>query len=145
MDDALTNDPRFAATTIVVIDFEGLIPAGQPAEPIEVPALALHPLDGGLVELQRRQVPPWHGHLQQGYVLGRQGRFRRRQVLRRHGYLQRRGVLPGDSRLCQGDILWRGSQVHRCDGSRPRGLAGRSRVSRARWCHPCCGLVTAAR
>ncbi|AGJ59561.1 hypothetical protein F750_7137 (plasmid) [Streptomyces sp. PAMC 26508] len=70
MDDALTNDPRFAATTIVVIDFEGLTPAGQPAEPIEVPALALHPLDGGLVELQRRQVPPWHGPFNKATFLG---------------------------------------------------------------------------
>ncbi|MFD9142700.1 hypothetical protein ACFVY7_18130 [[Kitasatospora] papulosa] len=70
MDDALTNDPRLAATTIVVIDFEGLTPAGQPAEPIEVPALALHPLDGGLVELQRRQVPPWHGPFNKATFLG---------------------------------------------------------------------------
>lgn len=41
--DALTHDPRFAAMTFVVIDFEGLTPAGRPAEPIEVAALALRP------------------------------------------------------------------------------------------------------
>ncbi|WP_327740482.1 3'-5' exonuclease (plasmid) [Streptomyces nojiriensis] len=50
---ALTNDPRFAATTLVVIDFEGLTPAGRPAEPIEVAALALRPVDGRLLETGR--------------------------------------------------------------------------------------------
>ncbi|MFE7588153.1 exonuclease domain-containing protein, partial [Kitasatospora sp. NPDC057512] len=35
----LMRDPRFADTTLVVIDFEGLTPAGRPAEPIEVAAL----------------------------------------------------------------------------------------------------------
>ncbi|MEU5257118.1 3'-5' exonuclease [Streptomyces longwoodensis] len=50
---ALTDDPRFAATTFVVIDFEGLTPAGRPAEPIEVAALALRPRNGQLVEIGR--------------------------------------------------------------------------------------------
>lgn len=50
---ALTDDPRFAAMTFVVIDFEGLTPAGRPAEPIEVAAVALRPLDGRLVETGR--------------------------------------------------------------------------------------------
>ncbi len=36
---ALT-DPQFLATTLVVIDFETLTPAGRPAEPIEVAAIA---------------------------------------------------------------------------------------------------------
>ncbi|TLQ39480.1 3'-5' exonuclease [Streptomyces marianii] len=39
--------------TFVVIDFEGLTPAGRPAEPIEVAALTLRPLDGRLVEIGR--------------------------------------------------------------------------------------------
>ncbi|MGW5927709.1 3'-5' exonuclease [Streptomyces anulatus] len=51
--DALMNDPRFAATTFVVIDFEGLTPAGRPAEPIEVATLALRPVDDRLVEIGR--------------------------------------------------------------------------------------------
>ncbi|WP_308409270.1 3'-5' exonuclease [Streptomyces sp. BV129] len=51
--DALMNDPRFVATTLVVIDFEGLTPAGRPAEPIEVAVLALRPADGELVEVGR--------------------------------------------------------------------------------------------
>lgn len=38
---ALTDDPRFTATTFVVIDRGGLAPAGRPVEPIEVAALAL--------------------------------------------------------------------------------------------------------
>ncbi|MFI1189418.1 PolC-type DNA polymerase III [Streptomyces californicus] len=49
----LTSDPRFAAMTLVVIDFEGLTPAGRPAEPIEVAALALHTREGRLVEVGR--------------------------------------------------------------------------------------------
>ncbi|WP_316527572.1 3'-5' exonuclease [Kitasatospora brasiliensis] len=49
----LTQDPRFAATTFVVIDFEGLTPAGRPAEPIEVAALALRADGGRLVEAGR--------------------------------------------------------------------------------------------
>ncbi|MEU2232567.1 3'-5' exonuclease [Streptomyces vietnamensis] len=47
------SDPRFAATTFVVIDFEGLTPAGRPAEPIEVAALTLRPQGGRLVEIGR--------------------------------------------------------------------------------------------
>ncbi|MFJ7063144.1 PolC-type DNA polymerase III [Streptomyces microflavus] len=49
----LTSDPRFAAMTFVVIDFEGLTPAGRPAEPIEVAALALRPRQGQLAEVGR--------------------------------------------------------------------------------------------
>ncbi|MFI9210297.1 PolC-type DNA polymerase III [Streptomyces sp. NPDC053253] len=51
--DALMNDPRFASTTIAVIDFEGLTPAGRPAEPIEVAVLTLRPEAGRLVETGR--------------------------------------------------------------------------------------------
>ncbi|MFF4859931.1 PolC-type DNA polymerase III [Streptomyces rubiginosohelvolus] len=50
---SLTSDPRFTAMTIVVIDFEGLTPAGRPAEPIEVAALALRAREGRLVEVGR--------------------------------------------------------------------------------------------
>ena len=38
---SLTEDPAFLATTFVVIDFETTTPAGYPAQPIEVAALAL--------------------------------------------------------------------------------------------------------
>lgn len=38
---SLTQDPAFLATTFVVIDFETTTPAGLPAQPIEVAALAL--------------------------------------------------------------------------------------------------------
>jgi DNA polymerase-3 subunit epsilon len=38
---SLTQDPAFLATTFVVIDFETTTPAGYPAQPIEVAALAL--------------------------------------------------------------------------------------------------------
>ncbi|GGV08102.1 hypothetical protein GCM10010275_55370 [Streptomyces litmocidini] len=51
--DALVNDPRFAAMTFLVVDFEGLTPAGRPAEPIEVAALALRPVGDRLVEVGR--------------------------------------------------------------------------------------------
>lgn len=47
------NDPRFAGTTLLVIDFEGLTPAGRPAEPVEVAVLALRPRGGRLVEVGR--------------------------------------------------------------------------------------------
>jgi DNA polymerase-3 subunit epsilon len=51
--DELTADERFAALTLVVLDFEGLTPAGRPAEPIEVAALALRPTGGRLAEAGR--------------------------------------------------------------------------------------------
>ncbi|MFB7026579.1 MULTISPECIES: glycosyltransferase family 2 protein [unclassified Streptomyces] len=54
---ALMAGPRFAVTTLVVIDFEGLTPAGRPAEPIEVAAPALHPVAGRLVEVGRFEEP----------------------------------------------------------------------------------------
>jgi DNA polymerase-3 subunit epsilon len=38
---SLTEDPVFLSTTFVVIDFEATTPAGHPAQPIEVAALAL--------------------------------------------------------------------------------------------------------
>lgn len=38
---SLTDDPAFLAVTWVVIDFESTTPAGYPAQPIEVAALAL--------------------------------------------------------------------------------------------------------
>ncbi|MCX5395319.1 PolC-type DNA polymerase III [Streptomyces sp. NBC_00094] len=50
---ALMNDPHFAGTTLLVIDFEGLTPAGRPAEPVEVAVLALRPMGGRLVEVGR--------------------------------------------------------------------------------------------
>ncbi|MEU7327979.1 3'-5' exonuclease [Streptomyces parvus] len=50
---SLTSDLRFAAMTCVVIDFEGLTPAGRPAEPIEVAALALRTREDQLVEVGR--------------------------------------------------------------------------------------------
>ncbi|MGQ4402659.1 exonuclease domain-containing protein [Streptomyces hayashii] len=51
--EALMDDPRFAGTTLLVIDFEGLTPIGRPAEPVEVAAPALRPMDGRLVEVGR--------------------------------------------------------------------------------------------
>ena len=47
--DVLLADPRFAAHTFVVMDFEGLTPTGRPPEPIEVAALALR-VRGGVLE-----------------------------------------------------------------------------------------------
>ena len=47
---SLTEDPAFLATTFVVIDFESTTPAGYPAQPIEVAALALRYRQGA-----------WHG------------------------------------------------------------------------------------
>jgi DNA polymerase III subunit epsilon len=38
---SLTEDPAFLSTTFVVIDFEATTPAGHPAQPVEVAALAL--------------------------------------------------------------------------------------------------------
>jgi DNA polymerase-3 subunit epsilon len=43
---SLTGDPAFLATTFVVIDFETTTPAGYPAQPIEVAALALRYTQG---------------------------------------------------------------------------------------------------
>ncbi|MFD0396495.1 PolC-type DNA polymerase III [Kitasatospora sp. NPDC127121] len=51
--DALMHDPRFAVTTFLVTDFETVTPAGRPAEPIEVAALALRPSGGRLAEVGR--------------------------------------------------------------------------------------------
>ncbi|MFH8257695.1 PolC-type DNA polymerase III [Streptomyces roseolus] len=51
--DELLRDPRFATTTFVVIDFEGLTPAGRPPEPIEVAALTLRPAGSRLQEVGR--------------------------------------------------------------------------------------------
>ncbi|MDW4916275.1 3'-5' exonuclease [Streptomyces californicus] len=42
--------------TFVVIDFEGLTPAGRPAEPIEVAALALRTRESRLVEVGRYEA-----------------------------------------------------------------------------------------
>ncbi len=47
------EDRRFAALTLIVIDFETLTPAGRPAEPTEVAAIALRPSGGRLVEAGR--------------------------------------------------------------------------------------------
>ncbi|CAM5273105.1 NUDIX hydrolase (plasmid) [Streptomyces viridifaciens] len=49
----LLQDPRFNDLTLIVIDFEGLTPAGRPAEPTEVAALALRPDGERLVEVGR--------------------------------------------------------------------------------------------
>ncbi len=49
----LLRDPSLTALTLIVIDFEGLTPAGRPAEPTEVAALALRPEHGHLVEVGR--------------------------------------------------------------------------------------------
>ncbi len=43
----LTQDHAFRGTTFVVIDFEATTPAGYPAQPTEVAALALRYSDGG--------------------------------------------------------------------------------------------------
>ncbi|MFB8766886.1 3'-5' exonuclease [Nocardiopsis alba] len=50
---SLTDDPDFRATTFVVIDFEATTPAGHPAQPIEVAALALRYEQGDWVEVGR--------------------------------------------------------------------------------------------
>ncbi|MEU4783200.1 3'-5' exonuclease [Nocardiopsis alba] len=50
---SLTDDPDFLATTYVVIDFEATTPAGHPAQPIEVAALALRYEHGGWAEAGR--------------------------------------------------------------------------------------------
>jgi|SRR5579884_326401 len=42
---ALIRDPRFVATTFIVLDFESTTPAGQPPEPIEVAAVGLRRAD----------------------------------------------------------------------------------------------------
>jgi DNA polymerase-3 subunit epsilon len=47
---SLYRDLVARGTTLVVIDFEALTPAGRPAEPTEVAALALTPRGGNLVE-----------------------------------------------------------------------------------------------
>lgn len=49
----LTQDPDFLATTFVVIDFETTTPAGHPAQPIEVAALALRYQEGTWKEAGR--------------------------------------------------------------------------------------------
>lgn len=49
----LTEDPAFLATTFVVIDFEATTPAGYPAQPIEVAALALRYEAGAWTEVGR--------------------------------------------------------------------------------------------
>jgi DNA polymerase-3 subunit epsilon len=57
------SDPRFAATTFVVVDFEASTPAGFPAEPIEVGAVMLRPHRSVLVEVGRFEAlmrPPPH-------------------------------------------------------------------------------------
>lgn len=50
---ALTEDPAFQDTTFVVIDFEATTPAGRPAQPIEVAALALQRTSTGWTESGR--------------------------------------------------------------------------------------------
>lgn len=50
---ALTEDPAFQDTTFVVIDFEATTPAGYPAQPIEVAALALRYTPTGWTESGR--------------------------------------------------------------------------------------------
>jgi DNA polymerase-3 subunit epsilon len=52
---AVLSDPAFTQTTFVVIDFEALTPAGRPAEPIEVAAIAGRFHDGTWAESARFQ------------------------------------------------------------------------------------------
>ncbi|WP_188196649.1 3'-5' exonuclease [Nonomuraea sp. SYSU D8015] len=54
--DPLLNDPDLIRHTYIVIDFEALTPAGRPAVPVEVAALALTVKDGDLAELWRYQA-----------------------------------------------------------------------------------------
>lgn len=49
--DALLD--RLAEVTFIVIDFEALTPAGRPAEPVEVAAIAIRPQYGELAESDR--------------------------------------------------------------------------------------------
>lgn len=49
----LTHDPAFLTTTFVIIDFEATTPAGHPAQPIEVAALALRHEEGVWKEVGR--------------------------------------------------------------------------------------------
>jgi DNA polymerase-3 subunit epsilon len=53
MDASTTLLARLAAVTFIVIDFEALTPAGQPAEPTEIAAIAFRPKDGRLAEQAR--------------------------------------------------------------------------------------------
>lgn len=60
---AFADDPAFAASTLIVIDFEGTTPAGFPAEPIEVGAVVLRPAGAVLAEVGRFEAlmrPPAH-------------------------------------------------------------------------------------
>ncbi len=59
----LINDPELAATSFVVLDFEGTTPAGYPPEPIEVAAVGLQFRDGTWQQTARFQAlirPPAH-------------------------------------------------------------------------------------
>jgi DNA polymerase III subunit epsilon len=63
VDQDLTSDPAFAATTYVVIDFETTTPAGHRPEPIEVAALALRVDGSRMAEVFRYEAlirPPGH-------------------------------------------------------------------------------------
>jgi hypothetical protein len=53
----LTEAPAFLATTFVVIDFETTTPAGYPAQPIEVAALALSYEEGAWRAVGRSDAP----------------------------------------------------------------------------------------
>ena len=60
------DDPAFAATRFVVIDFEGTTPAGCPAEPMEVGAVILRPTPGGMECVSRFEAlirPPAYAPL----------------------------------------------------------------------------------
>ncbi|MEV4708695.1 3'-5' exonuclease [Actinoplanes sp. NPDC049316] len=60
------DDPAFATTRFVIIDFEGTTPAGCPAEPIEVGAVILRPTPRRMECVSRFEAlirPPAHAPL----------------------------------------------------------------------------------
>lgn len=59
----LTDDPEMAATSFIVIDFEGTTPAGHSPEPIEVAAVGLRYREGSWWRTARFEAlmrPPVH-------------------------------------------------------------------------------------
>lgn len=59
----LTDDPELAATSFIVLDFEGTTPAGHSPEPIEVAAVGLRYREGAWLRTARFEAlmrPPAH-------------------------------------------------------------------------------------
>lgn len=59
----MTDDPELAATTFIVLDFEGTTPTGRPPEPIEVAAVGLRYREGSWQLTARFEAlmrPPVH-------------------------------------------------------------------------------------